>query len=282
MRRLGVHTSIAGGLHLSLERACKLGCNTMQIFSHNPRGWDIKELSEKDVSLFKKLRLIHDITPVYIHSSYLINIASSNKALNKKSINLLIKEMDRADLIGADFVILHPGSASNEPGKTARKRAIDALNEVAERGNWNAGLLIENTSGERGDISTSIKDIAEIIQGVNEYLISGICIDTCHLFAAGYDIRKTKVINNISNDIERYIGFKHVKLIHLNDSKTDLGKHIDRHEHIGIGKIGIAGLRKFINYKIFSSVPLILETPKKTESNDLINIQKVKNMTNYI
>jgi deoxyribonuclease-4 len=280
MRRIGVHSSIAGGLHLSLERAHELKCNTLQIFSHNPRGWALKELSEKDISLFKSLRLRLDISPVFIHSSYLINMASVNKTLRNKSIDLLISEMERADAIGADYVILHPGSASDENGGVVRKRAIDALNEVAKRGNWESGLLIENTAGEKGDISSTITDLAEIINGVSKNFISGICIDTCHVFAAGYDIRSKKGIENISNEIENHIGFEQVKLIHLNDSKAGLGSHIDRHEHIGIGKIGIAGLRQFIEYKPFRAIPLILETPKKTESDDLINIQKVKSMTN--
>jgi deoxyribonuclease-4 len=281
MRRLGVHTSIAGGLHLSLESAKALGCNTVQIFSHNPRGWAVKTISEEDVAIFKLLRQRFNISPLYIHTSYLINMASRDNILRKKSINLFVIEMDRASAIGADYVILHAGSASGDDRHIARERAIGALNEVASIGRWKAGLLIENTAGERGDISSTIVDLSEILAGVRRTLISGVCIDTCHAFAAGYEIRNDIGIQKISNEIKKYIGLDKVKLIHLNDSKCDVGSGIDRHEHIGLGKIGATGLRQFINFTSFKDIPLILETPKKKESDDVINLKKVRDMIRH-
>jgi deoxyribonuclease IV len=280
MRRLGVHTSIADGIHLSLERANALGCDTLQIFSHNPRGWAVKTVSEEDVSIFKSLRIKFDISPVYIHASYLINMASGDRTLRKKSIALLVTEMDRADTTGADYVILHTGSASGDDENISRKRAIWALNEIARMGKWNAGLLIENTAGKRGDISSTIIDLSEIMTGVKWSLISGVCIDTCHAFAAGYNIRYNTGIQKISGEIGRYIGFDKLKLIHLNDSKGDVGSGIDRHEHIGLGKIGTKGLKQFINCQPLKDVPLILETPKKKESDDPGNLKKVRRMLN--
>ncbi len=268
------------GLYLSLERANALGCDTLQIFSHNPRGWAVKTVSEEDVSIFKSLRIKFDISPVYIHTSYLINMASGDKTLRKKSIALLVTEMDRADTIGADYVILHTGSASGDDENISRKRAIWALNEIARMGKWNAGLLIENTAGKRGDISSTIIDLSEIMTGVKWSLISGVCIDTCHAFAAGYNIRYNTGIQKISGEIGRYIGFDKLKLIHLNDSKGDVGSGIDRHEHIGLGKIGTKGLKQFINCQPFKDVPLILETPKKKESDDPGNLKKVRRMLN--
>jgi deoxyribonuclease-4 len=278
MRRLGVHTSIADGIHLSLERAEALGCSTLQIFSHNPRGWAVKTVSEEDVSIFKSLRIKFDISPVYIHTSYLINMASGDRTLRKKSIALLVTEMDRADTTGADYVILHTGSASGDDENISRKRAIWALNEIARMGKWNAGLLIENTAGKRGDISSTIIDLSEIMTGVKWSLISGVCIDTCHAFAAGYNIRDDEGINRISNEIKKYIGFDKVKLIHLNDSKGNIDSGIDRHEHIGLGKIGFKGLRQFINFSPFKDIPLILETPKKRENDDHRNLRIVRRM----
>ncbi|MBI5188538.1 MAG: deoxyribonuclease IV [Nitrospirae bacterium] len=265
-------------MHKSLERANTFGCNTVQIFSHNPRGWAVKSISEEDILMFKSLRLKFNISPVYIHASYLINIASSDGDLRRKSIDLLTIEMDRADVIGADYVILHPGSASGDDEGVSRKRAIDALNEIVQVGRWKAGLLIENTAGERGDISSTIMDLSEIMTGVRGPLISGVCIDTCHAFAAGYNIRSDKGIQKILDEIRRYIGLNKLKLIHLNDSKGDIGSGIDRHEHIGSGKIGTAGLKRFINHPFFSNIPLILETPKKTESDDIENLRKVRVM----
>jgi len=278
MRRLGVHTSIAGGLSLSLERAHALGCNTMQIFSHNPRGWTIKEIPEEESARFKTLRQRLDISPVYIHTSYLINMASKDSILRSKSIAMLREEMNRADALGADFVILHTGSASGDDDCLSRQRAIAAVNEVAQTGTWQAGLLIENTAGERGDISSKITDLAEILNGVYGSLISGICFDTCHVFSAGYDMRDDEGIQKIVREIETHITMQKVKLIHLNDSKGERGSGIDRHEHIGLGKIGVAGLQQLIHSRPFCNVPVILETPKKQESDDPRNLRTVRKM----
>lgn len=278
VRRLGVHTSIAGGLHLSLLRAQALGCNTVQIFSHNPRGWAVNPISEEEISLFKSLRSHLGISPVYIHSSYLINVTSMDMSIRKNSLDLLVLEMERADAIGADYVILHPGSASGQDIRISLRNAIDALHEVALRGRWRAGLLLENTAGEKGDISSTIGNLAEIVQGVKEPLIGGVCIDTCHAFAAGYNLSIGKGVKEISQQIREYIGHDRLKLIHLNDSKGTVGSCIDRHEHIGIGKIGTEGLRRFLNHQSFRNVPLILETPKKSEKDDYENLSKVRRM----
>jgi deoxyribonuclease IV len=278
MRRLGVHTSIAGGLSLSLERAHALGSNTMQIFSHNPRGWTIKEIPDEESARFKTLRQRLDISPVYIHTSYLINMASKDSILRRKSIDMLREEMNRADVLGADFVILHTGSASGDDERLSRERAIAAVNEVAQMGTWHAGLLIENTAGERGDISSQIKDLSEILHGVYGSLISGICFDTCHAFSAGYDMRDDEGIQMIVREIETHITTQKVKLIHLNDSKGERGSGIDRHEHIGMGKIGLTGLQHFIQSRPFCAIPLILETPKKQDSDDPRNLRTVRKM----
>jgi len=278
MRRIGVHTSIAGGLHLSLQRANALRCNTLQIFSHNPRGWAVKSISEGEVSTFKSLRTRLNMAPLYVHASYLINIASRDRDLQKKSIALLAVEMDRADLLGAEYVILHPGSASGEDERIARKRASEALREVASIGQWKAGLLLENTAGERGDISSKVANLSDMMSYVKGSLIAGSCIDTCHAFAAGYDLGNEEGIQNISDEIEKYIGLDKVKLFHLNDSKENIGSGVDRHEHVGLGKIGMGGLRLFLNYFLFKDIPLILETPRKNETDDYQNLRKVRRM----
>lgn len=278
MRRLGVHTSIAGRLSDSLKRAHALGCTTMQIFSHNPRGWETRAIPEEEIINFKTLRQKLDIAPLYIHTSYLINLASRDETLRKKSIALLITEMDRADALGADFVILHTGSASGDDDRVSRRRSIAALNEVAQSNQWKSGLLIENTAGERGDISSRIPDLAEILHGVRESLISGICFDTCHAYAAGYDLRDEQGIHMILEEIEAYRLKSSVRLIHLNDSKREKGCGVDRHEHIGFGKIGLIGLRQFITAALFREIPLVLETPKRHESDDVRNLRTVRKM----
>lgn len=261
-----------------MKRAEALGCNTLQIFSHNPRSWAVKQISEEDVSTFRSLRLSLGISPVFVHSSYLLNMASRDVSLRKKSVDLLAVEMTRADTIGADYVILHTGSASGEDEGIARRRAIDALNEVSVSGAWNAGLLLENTAGERGDISSRVEHLADMVAGVKGLLIRGICLDTCHAYAAGYDIRGETGMRALSREIERHLGPEKIKLIHLNDSKGSVGCRVDRHEHIGLGRIGADGLRRFVNHKLFMNIPLILETPKKQETDDQENLERVRKM----
>jgi len=250
----------------------------MQIFSHNPRGWEVKQILEEEANNFQMLRRKYDISPVYIHTSYLINMASWERNLREKSVALLVTEMDRADTLGADFVILHAGSASGRDSGLSKKRAIDALYEVSQRGQWRARLLVENTAGEKGDITPDIMSLSEILHGVSDMLLSGVCIDTCHAFAAGYPIDELEGISRFSHDMENYIGLDNVKLIHLNDSKGDVGSGVDRHEHIGSGRIGKKGLKRFIRYPSFKDIPLILETPKKSESDDMKNLQRVRKM----
>ena len=278
VRKIGVHTSIAGGLHMSLERARELGCNTMQIFSHNPRGWEVKRKGTEEIGAFIETRRKYDISPVCIHTSYLINLASANPSLARRSMDMVVHELDIADSIGAEYVVLHTGSASGEDPGIARKRAIACLSDIAQRGEWQAGLLLENTAGERGDVTSRIEDMAEIMEQVPGGLISGVCIDTCHAFSAGYDIGKDEGIQLLLDDIMKYIGGEKTRLLHVNDAKGDLGAGLDRHEHIGQGKIGIRGLRNFLSHHAFSDIPMILETPKKSPDDDLKNLETVRKL----
>jgi deoxyribonuclease IV len=277
-RRIGVHTSIAGGLHLSLDRAHELGCNTIQIFSHNPRGWEIKRKGTEEVGLFIETRRKYDISPVFIHTSYLINLASGDPSLAAKSVDMVLKELDIADSIGAEYVVLHTGSASGEDPVIARKRAIKCLKDIAGRGKWQTGLLLENTAGERGDITSKINEISEIMEKVPGALISGICLDTCHAFSAGYDIGSDYGIQLLSDEIKKYAGRGKIRLLHMNDAKGPLGSGLDRHEHIGLGEIGLKGFRKFMKHDAFSDIPIILETPKKSPDDDLKNLKVVRKL----
>jgi len=278
MRRIGVHTSIAGGIHKSIERAKRLGCNTLQIFSHNPRGWAVRDIPRDQIRTFVALKKTYDMSPVFIHTSYLINLASSQKTLRNKSMKMLRYEMGIADRIGADYVVLHTGSASGDDPKTARKRVIESLTEVSQMEKRKSSLLLENTAGQRGDITLKIHEIAEIVQGVPAGLISGICLDTCHAFTAGYNLRQEKGIRVLSDEIEKNFDNDMVKLLHLNDSKGALGSGLDRHAHIGKGEIGTRGIKKFLLYPQFSQIPVILETPKKSEADDIENLKKVKKL----
>ena len=277
-RRLGVHTSIAGGVHLSLERAKELGCNTVQIFSHNPRQWAVSNIPSETAAAFRKYREIHDIGPVFVHTSYLINLAAGDAGILEKSIQLMKRELDHADVLGAEYVVVHTGSLSEGSGEKGRRRAVAALRKISDEGEWKTRLLLENTAGERGDITSRIVDLAEIINATKTLLIAGITLDTCHAFAAGYDIKNDAGLSLLVKEMQNHLGPGMVKLVHLNDAKKGLNSRVDRHWHIGEGEIGLEGLQKFVNHLAFKNVPLVLETPKKTEEDDPRNLNIVRSL----
>lgn len=276
MRRFGVHVSIAGGVYNSFERANELGCTSMQIFSHNPRGWVSSKISHEEAEKFRQSSKASGIESVFIHSSYLINLSSPDNNTRERSIELLSYELHTADLLGIDYVVLHPGKAVGQEKKTAIKKASEALSYTAKLGKYKSGILLENTAGQRGDISASIQDIAEIAAGAPDGLIKGICFDTCHAYASGYDIANDEGLSKLKDEITRYLSPLKIRLIHLNDSKKGLSSGVDRHEHIGEGSIGIEGFKKILSFPFFKDIPLILETPKLSDEDDKRNLQKVR------
>ena len=275
-RRIGVHVSIAGGIDKGLERAKDLGCTTVQMFSHNPRGWRIGTRGEEEIARFRELKNALDISPVFIHTSYLINLASPSQDLTGRSEAMVIEELNIADQINAEYVVLHTGSASGDDPASARRRAIEAMKKIGGKGRWKAGLLLENTAGERGDITSHIHELAEIIDLVRPGLVAGICIDTCHAFSAGYDISTAEGVDALAEEIGRCCGRDMLRLVHLNDSKKRIGSGVDRHEHIGEGAIGKKGFRRFVNHPFFTGIPLVLETPKNSEDDDRRNLKTVR------
>ncbi len=278
--RLGVHTSIAGGVSLSIERAAALKCTTLQIFSHNPRQWKVSPIPKEEAERFASMREKLDIGPVFVHASYLINLASASKTVLENSIKLLTSELELADSLNAEYVVLHTGSASGADPDKARAAAAGSISKAIGRRKFKTSLILENTAGQKGDITSSIKSLAEIMEQCGPNNISGICLDTCHAFAAGYDIASAEGIEELISEITREVGLERLKLIHLNDSKKPLGSGVDRHEQIGEGFIGISGFRKLLSDKRIARVPLILETPKKTEEDDRKNLKKILQILN--
>lgn len=278
-RRLGVHTSIAGGIHRSVERAAALKCNTLQIFSHNPRTWLSREVSPEEASRFRELAAHHDMRPIFIHASYLINLSSPDEETRKKSVDLLAYELRTARTLGADHVVLHPGKAVGRELKEALRKAAEALSQAyAEAEVQAVGVLLENTAGQRGDISSTIPLLAEIIDNTPPGCVKGLCLDTCHAYASGYDITAPEGLERLNDEIARYISPLKVELVHLNDSKRGPASGIDRHEHIGRGRIGIEGLWRFLSSPFFPEAPLILETPKESEEDDGKNLDRVREL----
>ncbi len=281
MRRLGVHVSIAGGVQLAVERANELGCSTMQIFSHNPRGWSFKDIDAQAADFFIKLSNELDVS-TFIHSSYLINLASPDSGTRRKSIELLSYELRMADLLGIEHVVLHPGKMAGQELKAAVKKTRDAFVKIGGMADHRSGILIENTAGQKGDISSSIPMIADVIDGAPDGLIKGICFDTCHGFAAGYDIANKESLCKLEDEIVSCLSPLKVELIHLNDAKKELGSGVDRHEHIGKGSIGIKGFKNFLSSSLFKGVPLVLETPKKEDGDDEMNLKLVRGLLKEI
>jgi len=261
--------SIAGGLHKALERGRAIGCTSIQMFSHNPRGWRASLINPEDAVLFRETRARLDMGPVFIHTSYLINIASPKEELREKSLGMLREEMVRAHAIGAEFVVTHTGTAHDAHG---RQRAIKSIRKALGGLDVSSSLLIENTSGKRGDISSRVEDLAEIMDGAAG-LVSGVCLDSCHAFAAGYDLSVEEGVESLAAEVVRYLGKSSVKLIHLNDSKGEMGSGTDRHDHLGHGRIGLKGLGFFVKHQVFADSPAILETPKEKEDDDLMNLE---------
>jgi deoxyribonuclease-4 len=276
--RIGVHTSIAGGISRSVERAVKLGCNTMQIFSHSPRQWHKTWIPEHEVERFKYLRKKYSIHPVFIHASYLINLTSYSREIAKKSAELLSYELMLADRLEIEYVVLHTGTTYMNNKKTVERKTAHAIKKVMGKNRYRVRILLENTAGRYNGMTSSIRFIGDIIDMCPSETIGGICIDTCHAFSSGYDFSSLESIKSIFNEIDKYIGINNLKLIHLNDSKKPLASGIDRHEHIGKGYIGINGFRNLFSHKKIKKIPMILETPKDREDDDIRNLKKVFNL----
>ncbi len=276
MIRLGVHNSIAGGLWRAVERAGALGCNTFQLFCHSPRSWKRPHYSKEELKRFITLRKERAIEPVFVHCSYLINLSSPETDVRRKSIDMLSFELEMVEALEADYLVLHPGRAAGQPLEQAIKKAAQGIREAVRLSGVTRSILIENTAGQRGDISSTVPLIAEIVSLTGTEDVGGICIDTCHAFQAGYDISSREGIERMFSEIKRYLHPLEIKLIHLNDSKKPLSSGLDRHEHIGKGYIGEKGFCRFLQSRKIKGIPLILETPKNSEKDDMENLLKVK------
>ncbi len=256
----------------------------MQIFSKNAASWREKILDKEEVKRFKRnLKNSNlDIDPVFIHTSYLINLASPSDELYFKSINSFIEEMKRADFLVANpYLITHPGAHTDMGEEYGIQRVISALNIILKKSS-NLGLktviLLENTAGSGTHLGYTFKQWKRIVEGVKDKKKMGICFDTCHSFAAGYDLSNEEGVEKTLEELDKYLGLGRLKVVHLNDSKYPLGSRKDRHMHIGKGYIGLEGFKIIVNHRYLKNLPFILETPKFGQRDDLENINLVKTM----
>jgi deoxyribonuclease-4 len=276
--KIGFHVSISGGFSLAVQRARELGCTCMQIFSRNPRGWTVKPLDKKDIVEFKRLRDQWDIGPVFVHTNYLINLASSKPELYEKSIEQFVIDLERAEALGAEYLVTHLGSASGQEPHWMIDRVSGALNMAMKLHTPRAMILLENTAGEKGDIGYELEQVQEVISRLTDSSRFGICYDTCHGFAAGYDIRTKAGVDALAHKIKTTVGLERLKGMHLNDCLRDFNSRVDRHWHIGEGKIGLDGFKVLLNHPAFKNIPKIMETPKETEEDDPRNMKTVRSL----
>jgi deoxyribonuclease IV len=258
----GAHMSIAGGMHKAFERGKHVRCATIQIFLKNSNQWDAKPLTEQDRFLFKEAQKRSGIEPVLAHDSYLINLASPDAALYQKSLTAFVEEMKRANFLGVPCLVLHPGAHVGSGLESGIARVAKALKQALVLVEPPVSILLENIAGQGTGIGYRFEQLAAILERIRNTDRVGICLDTCHAFAAGYDIRTEEGYEATIREFDRLIGIEKILAFHVNDSKKDLGSRVDRHFHIGKGSIGLDGFRFLVNDKRFIRIPKILETPK--------------------
>ncbi len=261
--RLGAHESIAGGLHKAFDRARSAGCEAVQIFVKSNRAWAVKPLTEEDIARFKAKAEETGIHPVVGHTSYLLNLASPKDALWQKSRNTLIIELERCEALDVPYLVLHPGSHVGTGEEAGLARIARGLGEVhAATPGFHTQILLETTAGQGTNLGYKFEHLAWLIEHAPEGERLGVCLDTCHVFAAGYELRTPEGYDATMESFDRIIGLAQLKALHLNDSKEDLGSRRDRHEHIGKGHIGLEGFRHVLNDPHLAGLPGLLETPK--------------------
>jgi len=259
---LGAHVSVAGGLHQAPLSGKRLGCSTIQIFTRNQRQWKARTLTAAEIEGFRSAIQSCGLESIVSHDSYLINLASPNKINLQRSREAFQDEVDRCDLLGISCLIFHPGSHLGSGEKEGLRRVADSLNWILDHRCQSATkLLIETTAGQGTNLGYKFEHLAEILCQIKKSSRMGICLDTCHLFAAGYDLRMVPAYKRTMKQLDDIVGLAQVKAIHLNDSMNELGSRVDRHENIGRGRMGLGAFHLLVNEEQFRDVPMILETP---------------------
>jgi deoxyribonuclease IV len=284
--RLGIHTSIAGSLERSALKAAELGANTFQIFSSSPRQWRASLPTASSIALFQKARERHDLTPLVIHDNYLINLASAHEKTRALSIQAFRGELERAIAIGAEYLVAHPG---NYKGQTVEQGILHVLEGIVAAAQGLAlgqspvgklTLLLENTVGAGSQLGGRFEELhvmREYAANMTDLPV-GFCLDTCHLLASGHDISSAAGLRKTVAEIDRLLGLENVPVIHANDSKTPLGSHVDRHENIGQGYIGLDGFRRILTHPGLRNKAFILETPVDQPGDDRKNLDTLKSL----
>lgn len=285
--RFGAHLSIAGGVANALREARRLRCDTVQVFVKNQRQWQAPPLKPQDVADWHALRDSGAIEPVVAHATYLINLASADPALRRKSRQALADELTRCDLLAIPYLVVHPGAAGEQPRTRALERVAASIDAIyGSRPALRAVLLLEITAGQGTSLGRTFEELAEIIARLAEPQRVGVCIDTCHAFAAGYDLTREAGYAAMIEAVRATVGLERIRCWHFNDSLHPLGSRRDRHAHIGHGHIGTAGFRNVLADPRFCGLPMILETPKGTDERgrewDKRNLERLRRIAGRV
>jgi len=276
MPLFGAHMSVAGGLHHAVEAAVAHQCGTLQIFSKNANQWAAKPLQQDDIQVFRQAVKTAKLKFVTAHDSYLINLAAVDDTLYHKSLAAFTIELERAEALGLDYVVTHPGAHVGSGVEAGITRIVAAIDEVHKRcAGFKVKVLLENTAGQGSTLGVKFEELAAIRERVKEPERLGVCLDTCHLFAAGYEIHTKPGHAATFDEFDDLVGIKSLRLFHMNDSAKALGSRVDRHAGLGLGHIGLDAFRRIVNDKRFAKLPMILETPKEDDAGkpmDPINL----------
>jgi deoxyribonuclease-4 len=276
--RVGAHMSIAGAIYESVNRAVSYGCDCMQIFSRSPRSWRAKVLSDADADEFRRRRQNAGLDPVAVHIPYLVNLGTPDAELHARSIREFAADLDRAAKIGADYFVSHVGSHKGAGEKRGLRQITSALRRILQDRPNDILVLLENTAGSANSLGHTFQQLQAIIAAVNLPGRLGICLDTAHAFAAGYDVSTHDGLARTLDELDQWVGVEHLKIIHANDSKTALGSRSDRHEHIGRGHIGLEGFRTIVNHPLLRGLPFILETPDDKLGGFEVDLQVLRSL----
>ncbi len=260
---VGAHLSIMGGIHRSVDRASELGCLAFQIFTKNSNQWQGREIPEEEVREFRSKVDEGGFSHVVAHDSYIINVASPEEVLRKRSEEALADEVERSNLLGLDYMVMHPGAHRGDGVEVGLERVAGSLEWILERSpEGGVKILLETTAGQGSSLGSRFEELSWLIDRLEAGDRIGVCLDTCHVFTAGYDIRDRKSYEKTMNEFDDVVGLDRLKLIHLNDTLKEFSSHVDRHHHIGEGNIGLDGFRQFMTDERLGDLPMIIETPK--------------------
>ncbi|HLQ03443.1 MAG TPA: deoxyribonuclease IV [Nitrososphaerales archaeon] len=275
---IGFHVSIKDSLSSAFDGATELGCTTFQIFTRNPRGWKFRPLDEEEVSSFLERRRQTSFKFVVAHMPYLPNLATPVKALMRKSRSSLGEEVKRCDSLGIDYLVAHIGSHMGKGTMVGVRNVAEACDEALEESTGKTVLLLENMAGQKNCVGARFEELRLILDLVKKRKRVGVCLDTCHLLAAGFDMTSKEAVERTMSLFDELVGLKEIRVVHLNDSKGPLGGALDRHEHIGLGQIGREGFRAFLHHDSVTDLPLLMETPVDDRRRDAQNLQTVKRL----